>query len=401
MFGYAWLLIGSGYWFARSIFDLTLVRRPTVTPNLTTAGLSCMGIALFVGLTSVAVRRTTDRVQVQVGERPAPIAQVQDQATAVVQAGAERNGSAIPRQTILRFWVERTLAMVCHAAVVVGLLMIGIRHFQDRSAGIAMGTLYLLVPYTAYHIGQLHHVWPTAFLVWAIYFYRRPVTSGWLLGLAAGTSLFPALLFPLWFGFYSRRGAGRFAIAFLSAVVVSVGITALVLWLDGRAGFGLAAALHLPDWQPWKVPHTREHLDGDALGVPLADLRRLRRVPGWSGRLAEPEESVAPDRSFGRGADRCAVLARRPRRGVCAVVSAAVFAHDVPPEPLHGRAARTGNGFDGPVGRRSVATGSPRPASAEGTRGLNSAFSRFATRAILPSRLGGSRMATRWQVYSG
>jgi hypothetical protein len=134
--------------------------------------------------------------------------------------------------------------------------MIGIRHFQDRSAGLAMGTLYLLMPYTAYHIGQLHHIWPTAFLVWAIYFYRRPVTSGCLLGLAAGTSLFPALLFPLWYGFYSRRGSGRFAIAFLSAVALSVGITALILWLDGSAGFGLAAALHLPDWRPWKLPNT-------------------------------------------------------------------------------------------------------------------------------------------------
>ena len=254
MWGYAWLVAGSGYWFARAIFDLTLVRRPTVSPNLTTAGLSCMGLALFMGLSSVAVRRTAEG-QVQVGERPASISQVQDQATAVVQQAQNGTGQNSSPDD-LRFWVERTLSMVCHAAVVIGLLMIGIRHFQDRTVGIAMGTLYLLVPYTAYHIGQLHHIWPTVFLVWAIYFYRRPVVSGWLLGLAAGTSLFPALLFPLWYGFYSRRGSGRFALAFLSAVVVSVGVTVLVLWLDGSAGFGLAAALHLPDWQPWRIPHT-------------------------------------------------------------------------------------------------------------------------------------------------
>ena len=37
---------------------------------------------------------------------------------------------------------------------------------------------------------------------------------------------------------------------------MSIGVTAFILWLDGRAGFGLAAALSLPDWQPWRVPDT-------------------------------------------------------------------------------------------------------------------------------------------------
>jgi hypothetical protein len=232
------------------------VRRPSLSPNLTTAGLGWVGIALFVALASVALRRTADpSEQVQVGKRPAPIEQVQDQATAAVQQ--VQNGTDHPASADdVRFWVQRGLAMLCHAAVVVGLLMIGLRLFQDRTAGIAMATLYLLVPYTAFQIGQLHHVWPTAFLVWAVYFYRRPVAAGWLLGLAAGTALFPALLFPLWFGFYARRGGGRFAVAFLTAMAVSVGVTALVLWLDGSGGFGVTAALSLPDWQPWKVPHT-------------------------------------------------------------------------------------------------------------------------------------------------
>jgi hypothetical protein len=255
MVGYAWLLAASGYWFVRAIVDLMLVRRPAVSPNLTAAGLTCMGLALFVGLTSVSVRRTSDPVQeAQVGQRPAPIEQVQDQAAAVAMQAQNGTGRHASPDDV-RFWVERGLAMICHAAVVVGLLLIGLRHFQDLAAGLAMATLYLLLPYTAYHIGQLHHVWPTAFLVWAVYLYRRPVASGWLLGLAAGTALFPAFLLPLWFGFYARRGAWRFAAAFVSAVVVSVGLTALVLWLAGEAGFGLAAALYFPDWQPWRVPH--------------------------------------------------------------------------------------------------------------------------------------------------
>src|SRR5262249_23698393 len=152
------------------------------------------------------------------------------------------------------FWVERGLAMTCPAAVVVGLLLIGVRHFGDRSAGIAMAGLYLLLPYTAYHIGQFHHVWPAAFVTWAAFFYRRPGVSGWLLGLAAGSAFFPALLFPLWAGFYSRRGTGRFALSFLTATAVSVGVVALILWWDGRAASSVASALNLSDWQPWKVP---------------------------------------------------------------------------------------------------------------------------------------------------
>lgn len=255
--GYAWLLSASLYWFVRTLLDMGLVRRPAISANLTTAGLGFFGVALFLCQASVAVRRTPDTAEaVPVGKKPTPIEQVQGQATAVVQhAPTEAIQQASPDD--VRFWVERGLSMTCHAAIVVGLLFIGMRHFQDTGVGIGMGTLYLLVPYTAYDIGrQLHHVWPSAFLVWAVYFYRRPSVAGWLLGLATGTVLFPALLFPLWFGFYSRRGAGRFARSFLSAVAVSVGILALAAWWGGNAGVGISSILSLPDWQPWKVPTT-------------------------------------------------------------------------------------------------------------------------------------------------
>ena len=159
MLGYGWLLIASAYWFGRTLFDLVLVRRPALSPNLTTPGLACLGIALFVGQTSVALRKTSDPAQnAQVGNLPAPIAQVQDSATAVaLQAPTETIQRASAED--VRFWVERTLCMACHAAVVIGLLFVGLRHFQDRTAGIGMGALYLLIPYTAFDVGrQLHHV---------------------------------------------------------------------------------------------------------------------------------------------------------------------------------------------------------------------------------------------------
>ncbi|WP_171469171.1 hypothetical protein [Frigoriglobus tundricola] len=256
LLGYGWLLVGSLCWFLRAVFDLTLVRRPAMSANLNTAGLSWLGIALFICLTAVAVRRTPDQaVQETVGRRPVPIEQVQETATAVVQQAQTTNGQHASPAAV-RFWAERGLAMLCHAAVLTGLVMIGWRHFGDVTAGVGAAALYTLLPYTAYNIGQVHHVWPAAFLVWAVFCYRRPTVAGWLLGLAAGTSVFPALLFPLWFGFFNGRGAGRFGVAFLLAAGASVGVTAVVLWIDGPTGQNLVTALHLTDWKPWTVPAT-------------------------------------------------------------------------------------------------------------------------------------------------
>jgi hypothetical protein len=77
-----------------------------------------------------------------------------------------------------------------------------------------------------------------------------------LLGLAAGSVFFPLLLFPLWFGFYRGRGAIRFSMSFLLSLVVSLGITGLVLWPREEFSRHLSIALSLSDWQAWKVPHT-------------------------------------------------------------------------------------------------------------------------------------------------
>lgn len=247
---YAWLLVGTVFWFARALVDLALVRRPPIAANLNPFGLGWLGLALFLCLTTVAVRRTPDQSgQAKVGAQPVAITQVQAGVTTAVtqtQPGAQASPDDV------RFWVERCLAMACHLAVVLALLMIGLRHFGDVTSGIAAATLYLLLPYTAFHIGQLHHVWPTAFVLWGVFCYRRPVLSGWLLGLAAGSALVPLLLFPLWFGFYSRRGAWRFGASFLAAAAVSIGLTALILLWDGRFGNHLAEVLNLADWQPWR-----------------------------------------------------------------------------------------------------------------------------------------------------
>ena len=249
-FGYAWLIVGSAYWFGRAMVDLALVRRPVMSPNLNTTGLGWLGLALVFCLTAVAVRRTTEPfVAGPVGHRPISIEQFQDGAAAVVREAQAGAGEAWSAETPVQ--VQRVLAVVCHLAVVVGLLMIGLRHFQDLTTGMALGTIYLLVPYTAFHIAQFHLVWPAAFVTWAIFCYRRPVISGWLLGLAGGSAFVPLLLFPLWVGFYARRGAVRFAMAYLLAVGLSFGVTALLLWWEGWFSAGVVPP-GLLDWLPWR-----------------------------------------------------------------------------------------------------------------------------------------------------
>src|SRR5438067_5112027 len=158
--GYLWLLAGSGYFFARCLADLALVRRPALDPNLNRPGLAWLTGTLFVCLAGVAVRKPAD-AEPQVGKGSAVLEEAQKRAAELV----EQTGAA-GRDT--RFWVERGLAGACHLAVVVALIVIGAVHFQDASAGMAAATLYLLLPYIAFHVGQVHHAWPTALVLWAV-----------------------------------------------------------------------------------------------------------------------------------------------------------------------------------------------------------------------------------------
>ena len=68
----------------------------------------------------------------------------------------------------------------------IGLVLIGYRHFDNIQTGVAVATLYLLLPYTAQMTPRVDHVIPAALLVWAVEAYRRPVVAGIFLGLASG-----------------------------------------------------------------------------------------------------------------------------------------------------------------------------------------------------------------------
>jgi hypothetical protein len=254
VFGDVWLFLGSAYYLGRCLLDLTLVQRPALAPNLNLGGLAWMAGALFICLVAVAVTRPPNEgtPATPTGKDPVLTRAVEQQLNGVAESQAQANNVAAFDAAL---WVGRSLAVLCHLAVFAGLVVVGRRHFNDLHAGMAAGTCYLLLPYTAFHVEQWYHVWPMALVVWAVVLYRKPSLAGLLLGLAAGTVYFPLLILPVWWSFYRGRGAGRFAGSFALTFGVCLAATGLILWYDNELATSIHSLRTLPDWQPWLKPH--------------------------------------------------------------------------------------------------------------------------------------------------
>jgi hypothetical protein len=264
-FGYLWLFIGSGVLLLRCLLDLTLVRRPALAPNLNLGGLAWLGGALFVCLVVVAFRQGPAESLVQ----GSPLLH---QAQTTLAVGLKDQIKPAPDVNVA-FLAGTSLAVLCHLLIVSGLLVIGCWHFQDAHAGMAMATFYLLLPYTAMHVGQWHHVWPMALFVWAVTLYRVPTVAGLLMGLAAGTMYFPALTLPVWCSFYWRRGTARFLLSFVVAAAVCFGVLGGILSRSGGLPESLQSIVSLTDWQPWSAP--TPDTEGFWTGVPWAWAYRM------------------------------------------------------------------------------------------------------------------------------
>lgn len=264
--GYLWLMIGSVYLFCRCLYDLALVQRPALPPNLSFGGLAFLAIALLSCLIAVAFRPEEREPFAPPKAEGLPGAAKPVGSESVIVALAREQGEK-------NWWLARGEAVACHLAVVLGLMMIGRRHFLDPTAGMAAATFYLMLPYTGMYVGQVHHVLPMAMVIWALVVFPWPSLTGFLLGLATGTAYFPALLLPIWTSFYWRRGAGRFLAAFVLALAVTM-IVAMIGLLAGMNERGLdvsfAEVIHEsvhdvfknPAWQPWKVPDTESFWTG-------------------------------------------------------------------------------------------------------------------------------------------
>lgn len=242
--GYVWLLAVSTYFLLRALADLFLARRPRLEANLNSAGLAFLAVSLMGYLMFEIVTREPDPA----GRRSARIATTLVNGNETVESKVETDpasvlfmsqiaavqsqvvpsaAAAVDRPTELERGVAQSAAILCHLGIVAALIIIGWRHFDSPTTGVAMGTLYLLVPMTALNAERIDHLLPAAFLIWALASYRHAWLSGILMGLA-GAFVYPLFLLPLWISFYWGRRAKWFITTF---VLTTAGLVAMVIWL--------------------------------------------------------------------------------------------------------------------------------------------------------------------------
>jgi len=223
--GHLWLFLAACLFLLRLFIDPFLNRRPYLGQNLNPQGLGFFCVAAFAFLTTQAVTESLPDATQETMQRAddlltgtATLSRVHSRTS----AGAGPAASLISSPAVLVFedLAARLLAIFAHAAVISGLWFVGRNLFADRNLGLAMAALYLLLPCTAYNVGEFNHVLPAALIVWAFVCFRKPIVSGVLLGLACGTMVFPVFLLPIWAAFYGRKGAGRFVAALCGVALV-------------------------------------------------------------------------------------------------------------------------------------------------------------------------------------
>jgi hypothetical protein len=249
--GYLWLFAVGAAYLLRLLIDPTMVRRPLLEPNLSVDGLTFTGVALIVFLVANVVTGKLTESDHEGAQRMDMIvagqitsAQLSEElaqygpgyplfhvfATYSNNAFVPDNPAEavpLPRRTLVRAVATRSCVILGHLAIVIGIVLIGYRHFDNLHTGMAAAALYLLLPYTSQMTSRVDHVIPAALLVWAVEAYRRPMVAGVLLALAGGLIFYPLFLLPLWCSFYWRRGLIRFA----SGFVLSLGLLSLSLLL--------------------------------------------------------------------------------------------------------------------------------------------------------------------------
>jgi len=236
--GYLWLFAVGIVWLLRLLLDPTMVRRPLLEPNLTSGGLTFIGCSLFVFLMAnvwnsepLALDSLADTTLERLSEAESEVAG---------SDGGIRRGPgyallnlipSIPTNPLIpegagtylagkSLVAAKVIVILCHFAVMLGIVAIGYWHFGNMKTGIGMATLYLMLPYTAQMTGHIDHVIPAALLVWAVLCYRRPLTAGLFIGLATSLVYYPLFLLPLWISFYWRKGLMRFLVGVLATLVV-------------------------------------------------------------------------------------------------------------------------------------------------------------------------------------
>lgn len=257
LLGFIWLLTVTMACLVRCFLDFGIKRRPRLEQNLNFPGLAFLGIATFGFLvtravqeplpesTKAAVREADELLKGgqksakvkskpanKAGEEVAPTGPATGILTApVVSTSRNLMSDKQKKQTTDGFSYGEVIAVkifvvLSHFAIVAGLFCIGWWHFADRSIGLSMATLYLLLPCTAFYVSELNHALPAAFLLWALISFRHPMTAGILFGMACGTMFFPLFLLPVWIAFFGRKNSIRFGVSVASVAILIVGVLA-------------------------------------------------------------------------------------------------------------------------------------------------------------------------------
>lgn len=257
----------------RTLFDACFTRRPKLPQNMTPAGMAFLCISAMAFLGTKVLTEPPPANEVREVERAQHLVQRNDAGSPGKASTAPGGDEAGPGARLIYAavaatpaaqppaassheaarYVARFMAILAHLAVISGLICLGYYHMGDLHLGLAMATLYLLLPCTAYEVGRVNHVLPSALIVWAFVAYRRAIVAGVLLGLACGTLFFPIFLLPLWTAFYGRRGWGKFVLAVGGVSLVMVA----GLWLlTGPTGVLPGSDFGFFDWTKLRFNNT-------------------------------------------------------------------------------------------------------------------------------------------------
>lgn len=257
--GYGTLFIVTALLLLRVCCDGLFKRRPRLEQNMNVAGLSFLCISAFAFLMTIAVTKPPPANALETVRRGQNLLSRQDATTTTPENAEDPNkksepaepqpgpassvlaagGAALSKavasddqpahQTAMHVEVlaARIMAILAHSAIIAALVLLGAQVFGDLQIGIAMATLYLLLPCTSYDVHKVTHVLPSALILWAFVAYRRPLISGGLMGLACGALFYPVFLLPLWTAYYGKRGAAKFLSSLSVVVAILFGTLAL------------------------------------------------------------------------------------------------------------------------------------------------------------------------------
>lgn len=231
LIGFIYLFIVEILIVIRLMLDPLMVRRPRLDPNLSSGGLTFIGVSLFIFMMANVVY-SNGMIQRTQGPALGPGYALMNMLPTIptrpdrdmVPSGSMTFGPSeaiVPASYLPRLAdLAKTLAIISHGAIVIGIVLVSNRHFGNIRGGMGCATLYLMLPYTAQMTGRVDHAVPAALLLWAVLFYRRPMVAGIFIGLAAGLVYYPLFLLPLWMSFYWRRGLRPFIVGVVSMLAM-------------------------------------------------------------------------------------------------------------------------------------------------------------------------------------